>query len=97
MRHKLLYSAVLAASLAAAATSTGALAQSQGIVGNPGVSPATPPTLIAPLPMGNNTSGINQPGAPNTSTPGIIGTGATASGLPGESSRHPGFPGRSLQ
>jgi hypothetical protein len=38
--------------------------------------------------------GINQPGVPNTSTPGIIGTGASPSGLPGDDPAHPGFPGR---
>ncbi len=94
MRYKILCSAVFAASLAA---STGALAQFQGASGNPDISPATPPTLIAPMPMGNNTSGVNQPGVPNTSTAGLIGTGASPSGLPGDSVRHPGFPGRSLQ
>jgi hypothetical protein len=31
-------------------------------------------------------------GAPNTSTPGIIGIGASPSGLPGDSRAHPGFP-----
>jgi len=94
MRYRLLCSGVLAASSLAA--STGALAQSQGTVGNPGISPATPPALIAPLPMGNNTS-VNQPGVPNTSTAGQIGTNPTPSGLPGESTHHPGFPGRRLQ
>ncbi|MGL5165829.1 MAG: hypothetical protein ACRC9K_08075 [Afipia sp.] len=86
MKYKLLCSGVFAASLA---VSTGALAQSVSTV-----SPATPPTLLAPLPMGNNTSGVNQPGVPNTSTPGLIGTGATPSGLIGDSTHHPGFPGR---
>lgn len=91
MRYKLLCSGVFAASLAASA---GAPAQSPAISGGSGVSPAAPPVLLAPLPTGNNTSGINQPGAPNTSTPGLIGTGATSSGLIGESTHHPGFPGR---
>ena len=31
-------------------------------------------------------------GVPNTSTPGIIGTDATPSGLPGDDPEHPGFP-----
>ena len=31
-------------------------------------------------------------GVPNTSTPGIIGTDATPSGLPGDDPQHPGFP-----
>jgi hypothetical protein len=95
MRHPL-YPIVLTAFLAASfmATSTlGAMAQFSGGDGAAGVSPATPPTLLAPLPTGNST-GINQPGVPNTSTPGLIGTGTTSSGLPGESTRHPGYPGR---
>lgn len=99
MRNNPFLSAVFAASLAAStlAAASGALAQSAGTPGNPGVSPATPPPLLAPLPTGNNTSGLNQPGVPNTSTPGMIGTGATPSGLPGDSTKHPGFPGRKLQ
>lgn len=91
MRYEMLCSAVFAASLVA---STAALAQISGPVGTPGVSPATPPTLIAPMPTGNSTAGVNQPGVPNVSTPGVIGTGATVSGLPGDSTHHPGFPGR---
>jgi hypothetical protein len=39
-------------------------------------------------------TGINQPGAPNVSTPGTIGTGAAPSGLPGDDPAHPGFPGK---
>jgi hypothetical protein len=99
MRHKPLLSAAFAASLTASilAVSSAALAQSVGTPSNPGFSPATPPTLFAPPPMGNNTSGLNQPGVPNTSTPGLIGTSASPSGLAGDSMNHPGFPGRSLQ
>lgn len=99
MRYKPLLTAVFAASLAAStlATASGALAQSVGTPGNPGISPATPPALLAPMSMGNNTSGLNQPGVPNTSTAGLIGTGTTPSGLAGDSMMHPGFPGRSLQ
>ena len=41
-----------------------------------------------------NTGGMNQRGAPNTSVPGTIGTGAAPSGLPGDDPAHPGFPGR---
>lgn len=76
------------------AASTPASAQFPGNDGAAGTSPAAPPALLAPLPSGTNTSGVNQPGAPNTSTPGIIGTGATPSGLIGESTHHPGYPGR---
>jgi hypothetical protein len=47
-----------------------------------------------------STTGINlgpgrpQSGAPNTTTPGTIGTGAAPSGLPGDDPAHPGFPGK---
>ena len=92
MSRKLLMTILAAASTLSAISP--ASAQFSGEVGTPGVSPATPPALLAPLPSGNNTSGVNQPGAPNTSTPGLIGSGTTASGLPGESAHHPGFPGR---
>ncbi|WP_319796846.1 hypothetical protein [Nitrobacter sp.] len=52
----------------------------------PGITPAPSPRL--------NTSVINQPGVPNTSRPGTIGTGAVPSGLSGDSPTAPGFPGR---
>ncbi|MBR1124443.1 hypothetical protein JQ628_23150 [Bradyrhizobium lablabi] len=39
-------------------------------------------------------AGANQPGVPNTSTPGMIGTGGSPSGLPGDDPVHPGFPGK---
>jgi hypothetical protein len=45
----------------------------------------------------NLNGGISQPGAPNTSVPGSIGTGASPSGLPGDDPAHPGFPGRTGQ
>jgi hypothetical protein len=41
---------------------------------------------------GLNTSVGNQPGVPNTSTPGTIGTGAAPSGLTGDSTTNPGYP-----
>lgn len=52
--------------------------------------PAIAPTPSPPL----NTSVVNQPGVPNTSRPGTIGTGAVPSGLSGDSPTAPGFPGR---
>jgi hypothetical protein len=36
----------------------------------------------------------NQPGVPDTSTPGRFGTGASPSGLPGDDPAQPGFPGK---
>jgi hypothetical protein len=36
----------------------------------------------------------NQPGVPDTSTPGKFGTNASPSGLPGDDPAHPGFPRR---
>lgn len=52
--------------------------------------PVVMPTPSPPL----NTSVVNQPGVPNTSRPGTIGTGAVPSGLNGDSPTAPGFPGR---
>ncbi len=52
-------------------------------------------TFVAPTPSPRlNTSVTNQPGVPNTSRPGTIGTGAVPSGLSGDSPTAPGFPGR---
>jgi len=50
-------------------------------------------TTTTGLGMTNN-PGISQPGVPNTTTPGMFGTGASPSGLPGDDPNHPGFPGR---
>jgi hypothetical protein len=52
-----------------------------------------PAVVPAPSP-GLNTSVVNQPGVPNTSRPGTIGTGAVPSGLNGDSPTAPGFPGK---
>ena len=50
---------------------------------------------VTPAPStGLNTSVMNQPGVPNTSRPGTIGTGASPSGLSGDSPTAPGFPGK---
>jgi hypothetical protein len=64
--------------------------------GQGNVPPVGAPSSPAPpaAPSTTTGTGISQPGAPNTSTPGIIGTGAAPSGLPGDSTAHPGFPGR---
>ncbi|ABE62199.1 conserved hypothetical protein [Nitrobacter hamburgensis X14] len=51
--------------------------------------------VVTPAPStGLNTSVTNQPGVPNTSRPGTIGTGAVPSGLNGDSPTSPGFPGK---
>jgi hypothetical protein len=55
--------------------------------------PSAPAVTPAPS-RGLNTSGVNQPGVPNTSRPGTIGTGASPSGLNGDSPTAPGFPGK---
>ena len=55
--------------------------------------PSAPVVTPAPSPR-LNTSVVNQPGVPNTSRPGTIGTGAVPSGLNGDSPTAPGFPGR---
>jgi hypothetical protein len=110
MRHKLHLSALIAiamigASAPALAQGAGAAAQTgstPGVGTNPPVgAPANPAAAgISSAPGGASTTttgmgaGINQPGVPNTSTPGIIGTGAAPSGLPGDDPAHPGFPGK---
>ena len=58
-----------------------------------GQMPSAPVVMPAPSP-GLNTSVVNQPGVPNTSRPGTIGTGAVPSGLSGDSPTSPGFPGK---
>jgi hypothetical protein len=58
-----------------------------------GQMPSAPFVAPAPSPP-LNTSVVNQPGVPNTSRPGTIGTGAVPSGLSGDSPTTPGFPGR---
>ncbi|MDQ8731842.1 hypothetical protein [Bradyrhizobium sp. LHD-71] len=74
-----------------------------GIGATPGTGPLIgAPSTPSPPSMGTTGSGLSSPGAtsvpsisgvPNTSTPGSIGTGAAPSGLPGDSSNAPGFPG----
>lgn len=54
--------------------------------------PIAPIVMPAP-PLLLNTHVVNQPGVPNTSRPGTIGTGAVPSGLKGDSPTAPGFPG----
>jgi hypothetical protein len=78
---------------ASGAVGTGPATISPGMTGpttgSPGVRPSTTTGTGSQL----NTSGVNQPGVPNTSTPGAIGTGASPSGLPGDSPTSPGYPG----
>jgi hypothetical protein len=57
-----------------------------GLNGSPGTTTGTG--------TGLNTGGVNQSGVPNTSAPGHIGSGASASGLPGDNPVAPGYPGR---
>jgi hypothetical protein len=66
---------------------------SAGISSAPGGSSTTTTGRGTGSPLGFN-PGVSQPGAPNTSTPGTIGTGASPSGLPGDDPAHPGFPGK---
>lgn len=90
------------ASAMLAAGSTAVFAQASGAVGtgpatiSPGMTgPTTGSPGVRPSTTGSsqiNTSGVNQPGVPNTSTPGTIGTGASPSGLPGDSATSPGYP-----
>ena len=109
MQQKLYLSALVAATLigtsgSAFAQNAGAAAGGQVAPGMGGVPPVGTTTTnpgsagITPAPGGQSTIGsgvgANQPGVPNTSTPGIIGTGAAPSGLPGDDPAHPGFPAK---
>jgi hypothetical protein len=66
---------------------------SAGISSAPGGSSTTTTGMGTGTMMAPN-RGMNQPGVPNTTTPGTIGTGAEPSGLPGDDPAHPGFPGK---
>lgn len=94
MHRNLRFATLILAAFACATASAGAQAAQQGAARNRGVveaPPSPPPVAVAPT-TGINTSGHNQPGVPNTSTPGIIGTGGTPSGMRGDSTTAPGFP-----
>jgi hypothetical protein len=87
-----------------------AIGNAPGVGTNPPVgAPQNPAAAgISPAPGGSSTTttgmgtgstfrpnpSLNQPGVPNTSTPGQFGTGASPSGLPGDDPAHPGFPAR---
>jgi hypothetical protein len=107
MRHRLHLSVTLAMSLIGATTSAfaqgagagAAMGNAPGVGTNPPVGAPNPGSAgITSAPGGSSTTGmgggINQPGVPNTSTPGVFGTGAAPSGLPGDDPAHPGFPGK---
>jgi hypothetical protein len=88
--------AVVAMSLLS--STTFALAQgagTDGVTGAP-VTRMQSPTVTLPPPSGTTGmgGGTSQPGAPNTTTPGRIGTGASPSGLTGDNPNAPGFPGK---
>lgn len=83
---------------------TGPAGSSLGATPSPGTlfpqddSTAIGGSFASPPPF---TTGLSQPapilvppiaGVPNTTTPGMIGTGATPSGLPGDDPLNPGFP-----
>jgi hypothetical protein len=82
-----------------------AMGNAPGVGTNPPVgSPNTGSAGISSAPGGASTTGTgtgftvnpthNQPGVPDTSTPGRFGTGASPSGLPGDDPANPGFAGR---
>jgi hypothetical protein len=84
---------VVLACAAGVLASAGAQARGYGVYVEP--PPFTQTVVPNSLPAGTgiNTVDHNEPGVPNTATPGLIGTGAAPSGLPGDSPTHPGFPG----
>ena len=98
MRRKIYLAALIVTGLIGATSSSFAQNGANIPPGMGGVPPVGAPPNPATAGTSTSTTGVNtgisQPGAPNTSTPGIIGTGAAPSGLPGDSRSHPGFPGR---
>ena len=95
MRHRFWIAALTAAALAGSTLATAAQTAQPPAATGPAVSPATPPAQpSAPVTTGTNTGATNQPGVPNTSTPGTIGTGAAPSGLAGDNASSPGYPGK---
>jgi hypothetical protein len=96
MQSKFGLSAVIAASLLA--STTFAFAQGAGTDGVTGAPVTQMPSPSASPPPATSTTGMSggasQPGAPNTTTPGRIGTGASPSGLAGDNPSAPGFPGK---
>jgi hypothetical protein len=68
---------------------------SAGITSAPGGPSTTTTGMGTGTSPGTNLNTLhNQPGVPDTSTPGRFGTGASPSGLPGDDPAHPGFPAR---
>jgi hypothetical protein len=70
--------------------------------GAAGAAILAPSTLPSPS-ISTTTTGMSaptlrgQPGAPITTSPGLIGTPGAPSGLPGIDPQHPGFPARILR
>jgi hypothetical protein len=97
MQSRFGLSAVIAVSLLASTTFASAQgAGTDGVTGAP-VTQMPSPSASSPRATGTTTGmggGASQPGAPNTTTPGRIGTGASPSGLPGDNPNAPGFPGK---
>jgi hypothetical protein len=101
MRHKLHFLAIVLSMMSASAP---AFAQGPGAGAQIGSTPGTgnvPPVGAPSTPTTGTGTGStsvnpthNQPGVPDTSTPGKFGTGASPSGLPGDDPAHPGFPAR---
>jgi hypothetical protein len=87
---------IVAPSLAFARTAGAGGARARAGVGAAIMAPSTLPSAGT----STTTTGMSaptlrsQPGAPNTTTPGMIGTQGSPSGLPGIDAQHPGFPAR---
>lgn len=96
MRSNIRLAALLATSFLASATlasaqgnnAAGGQVGSSGVIMSPGASSSPPPAVTT------GTGGVSQPGAPGSTNPGRIGTGASPSGLAGDNPAAPGFPGK---
>jgi hypothetical protein len=101
MRHQLHFLAIVL-SIMGASASAPTFAQGPGaqIGSTPGTGNVPPVGAPSTPTTGTGTGSTsvnpthNQPGVPDTSTPGKFGTGASPSGLPGDDPAHPGFPAR---
>ena len=85
---------LVAAALAGSIASASAAGHAGAVHGRDLLLAAPPPLppIAGTMPTGINTCCHNEAGVPDTSTPGLIGTGALPSGLRGDSTSAPGFP-----
>lgn len=85
--------ALLASTSVAAARDAGTIDRPRYPVVNGPIAPGLVPAPTTGT-SGEMRGGRSQPGAPGSTRPGSIGTGAAPSNLPGDNPNAPGFPGK---